>query len=297
MRWRGVHAAVPTPFGEDEALDLGALEAQLERLVEAGVAGIVVLAPLGEGTSLTADERRAVLHRAVLAVDGRVPVTVGVCETTTRAACHLAADCERAGADALVVLACPPYRSDERETLMHLRSVAAATELPVMVHGDDVAPALVAELAELGNVEAVVECGLERMAEHERAAVGVLAGADELVVESVLRGAQGQLGGVVNVFPHDAVELFELAAAGRWDDALALHRRLAPLLRAAPGGKRVQAIKLAQLLMGVGTETVRAPRLPLTGAAREAVERAVAAMREGLDERRSAAPIFPTSAR
>jgi dihydrodipicolinate synthase/N-acetylneuraminate lyase len=293
VEWGGVFAAVPTQFGEDEALELEALDEQIARLLEGGVAAVVALAPLGENASLSDDEKRAVVHRAVLASAGRVPVLAAVCEDTTRAGCRFAVDCESIGVDALVVLPSPPYRSRARETLMHLRSIAASTELPVMVHdhpaalGADELPAILAELGALENVEAVAECAADprrvlRLVEAAGARFSVFAGVDELVLESVLHGARGWLAGVVNVFPREAVELFERAAAGRWDDALALRRWLAPLQRVVADGAPVQAVKLAQQLLGVGSEAVRAPRLPLAGADRELVERTV---REALERR------------
>jgi 1-pyrroline-4-hydroxy-2-carboxylate deaminase len=299
MDWRGVLAAVPTPFGDDETLDLGALEAQIARLLDGGAAAVVLLAPLGENGALADDEKRAVLQRAVQVAGGRVPVAAAVCESTTRAACHFAVACERLGADALVVLPSPPYRSRARETLMHMRSVAACTELPVMVHdhpaelGLDELPAILAELAAVGNIEAVAECGAEprrvpRLVDTVGARFSVIAAADELVVESVLHGASGWLAGIVNVFPREAVELFALAAAGRWREALALQRWLAPLQRVVSDGTPVQAVKLAQELVGAGTETVRAPRLPLAGADRALVERTV---RETLERRPAPAPV------
>ena len=299
MDWRGVLAAVPTPFDDDEALDLGALETQIARLLDGGVAGVVVLAPLGESASLADDEKRAVLQRALLTVGGRVPVAAAVCETTTRAACHFAVACERIGADALVVLPSPPYRSRARETLLHVRSVAACTELPVMVHdhpaelGIDELPAILAQLGAVGNIEAVAECGADprrvpRLVDAVGARFSVLAGADDLVVESVLNGARGWLAGIVNVFPREAVELFALAAAGRWAHALALQRWLAPLQRLVADGTPVQVVKLALELLGAGSATGGAPRRPLAGADRVLVERTV---REALERRPAPEPV------
>ena len=293
VQWGGVFAAVPTQFDEDESLDLEALEEQIARLEAGGVAGIVMLAPLGENASLSDDEKRAVVHRAVLAADGRVPVLAASCEHTTRAACRFAVDCESIGVDAMVVLPSPRYRSRARETLMHLRSVAASTELPVMVHdhpaevGADELPAILAELGAVENVEAVAECAADqrrvpRLVETLGTRFSVFAGVDELVVESVLHGARGWLAGIVNVFPRETVELFGCAAAGRWDDALALRRWLAPLQRVVADGAPVQAVKLAQQVLGVGGESVRAPRLPLAGAERALVEQTV---REALERR------------
>jgi 1-pyrroline-4-hydroxy-2-carboxylate deaminase len=250
-QWEGVFATATTPFAEDESLDLDALEAWLVRLVDGGVGGIVVLGPLGEGESLASWERDAVVRRSVRAVGGRVPVLVAVAETTTRGACHFAVECERAGADGLLVLPSPQYLADERETRMHHRSIAAAVELPVLELGDG-----------FGD-------------------------GDEHALQAALLGARGHLSALANVCPEEAVERWRLAVERRFDGAAEVHRRLEPLRRAVSGGKAVQALKLAQSLAGLGAETARAPRLPLTGAERERI----AQLLDQLDVQRTPAPL------
>jgi dihydrodipicolinate synthase/N-acetylneuraminate lyase len=257
-QWEGVFATATTPFAEDEGLDLAALESQLSRLVDGGIAGIVVLGPLGEGESLTARERGAVVRCSVRAVDGRAPLLVAVSETTTRAACRFAVECERSGVDGLLVLPSPLYASDERETRMHCRSVAAAVELPVLAGAGapvDTAAAVVGE--DLGD-------------------------GDEHALQAALLGARGHLSALATVCPDETIERWRLAAARRFEEAAALHRRLEPLRRALAGPKAVQAVKLAQQLAGLGGETARAPRLPLPAAERERLARLVHDARVGL---------------
>jgi 1-pyrroline-4-hydroxy-2-carboxylate deaminase len=238
-QWEGVFALATTPFAEDESLDLEALEAQLVRLVDDGIGGVVVLGALGEGESLAPWERDAVVRRSVRAVGGRVPVLVAIADATTRGACQFAVECERAGAGGLLVLPCPQYSPDERETRMHHRSVAAAVELGVLELGDG-----------FGD-------------------------GDEHAPQAALLGARGHLSALANVCPAAVVERWRLAVARRFDEAAELHRALEPLRRAVSGAKAVQALKLAQSLAGLGTETARAPRLPLTGAERERIAQLV----------------------
>jgi len=238
-QWEGVFATATTPFAEDESLDLEALEARLVRLVDGGVGGVVVLGPLGEGESLASWERDAVVRRSVRAVGGRVPVLVAVAEPTTRGACHFAVECERAGADGLLILPSPQYSADERETRMHHRSVAAAVELGVLEPGDG-----------FGD-------------------------GDEHALQAALLGARGHLSALANVCPETAVKRWRLAVARQFDEAAEVHRRLEPLRRAVSRGKPVQALKLAQSLAGLGSETARAPRLPLTGAERDRIAQLV----------------------
>jgi 1-pyrroline-4-hydroxy-2-carboxylate deaminase len=238
-QWEGVFATATTPFAEDEALDLEALEAGLVRLADGGIGGVVVLGPLGEGESLAPWERDAVVRRSVRAVGGRVPVLVAVSEPTTRGACHFAVECERAGADGLLILPSPQYVADERETRMHHRSVAAAVELPVLELGDG-----------FGD-------------------------GDEHALQAALLGARGHLSALAGVCPEAAVERWRLAVARRFDEAAEIHRALEPLRRAVSGDKAVQALKLAQALAGLGTETARAPRLPLAGGERDRIAQLV----------------------
>src|SRR5512138_2969935 len=111
VEWQGVFPAATTQFTPDEALDIEATTAHLERLIRAGVHGLVMLGTVGENCSLSAEEKR------------RVPVIAGVAETTTREACRYAADMEALGADGLMVLPAMVYKADARETMAHYRSV------------------------------------------------------------------------------------------------------------------------------------------------------------------------------
>src|SRR5207245_7520818 len=99
----------------------------------------------------------------------------------------------------------------------------------------------------------------------------LFAGVDDLVLESVMLGAQGWISGLVNAFPNENRELWDLATAGRWEAARALYRWYTPLLHLDTKVKLVQYIKLAMAETGLGSEMVRAPRLPLAGAEREQI--------------------------
>src|SRR6202142_1923316 len=99
----------------------------------------------------------------------------------------------------------------------------------------------------------------------------LFAGVDDLVLESILLGAQGWISGLVNAFPHENRELWDLATAGRWEQARELYRWYTPLLHLDTKVKLVQYIKLAMQETGLGSEMVRAPRLPLEGAEREEI--------------------------
>lgn len=291
--WRGVYPAATTQFTQDQALDLEATARHLEALIEAGVDGLVVLGTVGENTALEPAEKREVLKAAVEAAAGRVPVLSGVAECSTASACRYAEDAARLGADGLMVLPAMVYKSDARETMAHFRAVARATDLPVMCYnnpvsyGVDITPAMFAELADEPTLLAVKESSddVRRLTDLKNACgerYVLFCGVDDLIVESVLLGAVGWVAGLVNAFPAESVRLFALARDGRWEEAKTLYRWFMPLLHLDCHVKLVQYIKLAQAMAGLGSETVRAPRLALAGEERQ---RIAAVIQQGLDAR------------
>jgi 4-hydroxy-tetrahydrodipicolinate synthase len=274
--WRGVFPALTTQMKKDQSLDLDATARHVEVLIDSGVQGLVMLGSLGENAALDADEKRAVVYCAVEAAAGRVPVVAGVIETSTAAACRYAADVEKLGADGLMVLPAMIYRADPRETMAHYRAVARATGLPIVCYNNplayhvDITPAMFAELADEPKFVAIKESsGDPRRITDLHNAVGnryaIFCGVDDLVLESALLGATGWIAGLGLAFPRENQLLWELATAGRWEEARALYRWFTPLLHLDIPVKFVQYIKLAVQEVGFGAEWVRAPRLPLVG--------------------------------
>jgi dihydrodipicolinate synthase/N-acetylneuraminate lyase len=291
--WRGVLPASTTEFHADQSLDLPATLAHVDALIEAGVHGLIMLGTVGENCSLEHAEKREVLRAAVDHVDGRVPVFSGVAECSTALACRFAADAEGLGVDGLMVLPAMVYKSDPHETVAHFRAVAKASELPIMVYNNpvsysvDITPEMFADLADEPKFEAIKESSenVRRITDLKNACgdrYELLCGVDDLVLESILLGAVGWVSGLVNAFPHENRLLWDLATAGRWDEARAVYRWYTPLLHLDTHVKLVQYIKLAAQECGLGSETVRAPRLPLEGAERAQV---LAVIRKGIATR------------
>jgi len=290
-RWKGVFPAVTTKFHADESLDLAATRRHIGWQIEQGVDGIILAGSLGEASTLNADEKIVLLEAALAEAAGRVPVLLTIAEDSTRDACALARRAEQAGAAGLMVLPALRYVSDARETVHHFRRVAAASQLPIMVYnnplayGVDVTPAMFAELADEPRFVAIKESsGDVRRLTDLINAVGdryaLFSGVDDLALESLLMGADGWVAGLVVAFPAETVAIYRLAQAGRLDEARTIYRWFAPLLHLDVSTKLVQNLKLAEALVGVGTEHVRAPRLPLAGSERERVASIIQA---GLD--------------
>jgi 4-hydroxy-tetrahydrodipicolinate synthase len=281
-KWTGVYPALTTQFRPDESLDLEATGRHLELLIDAGIHGVIVLGTVGEGTSLQLDEKRMVLDTAIKVANGRIPVLTGVAEYTTAGACRFAKVAEDAGVDGLMVLPAMVYKSDARETIAHFRSVARATALPVMIYNNpvsytiDVTPPMLAELANEPTIVAVKESSddVRRITDIFNLLGDryiLFCGVDDLILEAMLLGAQGWVSGLVNAFPHENRMLWDLAVSGQWTKARELYRWYTPLLHLDTKVKLVQYIKLAAAENGIGSEMVRAPRLPLEGQEREEI--------------------------
>jgi 4-hydroxy-tetrahydrodipicolinate synthase len=292
MRFEGVIPASVTPFDEGGSVDTTALAANAGALIDEGVTGFVGTGTMGEAQSLSAAERRLVIETLVDVANGRVSVTAGVSSETPALSIGYAADAAAAGATGLMMLPPLGYAGDEREIEAFYRSVAAATELPIMAYnnpkasGTDMPPELIARLAEIDGVVAVKECSgdARRIAEILNAVDGleVLVGGDDWALEGFCAGATGWIAGVANVAPRDCVELFDLCREGRLDEARAVYARVLPLARLDMHPKLVQFFKAAMDQVGRRGGPCRPPRLELTDHERRVVEDAVRALEVGV---------------
>jgi 4-hydroxy-tetrahydrodipicolinate synthase len=281
MKWQGVIPAITTPFKPDLSVDADLLVKQVDALVRAGCTGIVALGSLGEGGSLSFDEKKAVLRLCKEALAGRASLVAGVAALTTAEAERLAELAREQGADGLMVLPPYVYKGDWRETKAHFHAVIAETPLPCMLYnnpiayGTDVLPEQLVELAQsLPNLVAVKESSADvRRVTAIRAIAAsrleILVGVDDLIVEGIAAGAVGWIAGLADALPAESVRLFDLAREGKLAEARSLYNWFLPLLRLDTVPKFVQLIKLVQAETGLGSEAVRPPRLPLAGAERD----------------------------
>jgi 4-hydroxy-tetrahydrodipicolinate synthase len=282
VNWHGVFPALTTQFRDDQSLDLDATARHLEALIDAGIHGVVLLGTVGENTTLEYDEKLTVIREMRAVVNGRIPVLSGVAEYTTALASRYSRNVEKIGIDGLMVLPGMVYKSDERETITHFRTIARSTGLPIMIYnnpvsyGVDVLPEAFGQLASCENIVAIKESSekIHRVTDlfnlyGDRFVL--FAGVDDLVLESVLLGVKGWISGLVNAFPHENRALWDLVSVGKWAEARELYRWYTPLLHLDTKVKLVQYIKLAMAEVGLGSEMVRAPKLPLVGPEREAI--------------------------
>lgn len=280
--WHGVFPALTTQFHADQSLDIPGTLRHLEQMIASGIHGVILLGSVGENTALSNEEKLTVLRELLPVAKGRIPVLSGVAEFTTATAARYAVDCERLGLDGLMVLPAMVYRADRREAIAHFRTVARASALPVMIYNNPVAypvdltPEMLAELSDEPTMVAVKESS-----DNVRRITDIInlmgdryllfSGVDDLVLESVLLGVTGWVSGLVNAFPRENRVLWDLAMAGRWEQARELYRWYTPLLHLDTKVKLVQYIKLCMVETGLGSEITRAPRLPLEGKERDEI--------------------------
>ncbi|WP_325490439.1 dihydrodipicolinate synthase family protein [Sphingomonas sp.] len=280
--WTGVYPAATTQFAPDGSLDIDATQRGLVALVEDGVTGLILLGTCGENNSLDPEEKLTVLRAAVEAVGGRVPLVTGVSEFTTRRAADFAREAEKIGVDALMALPAMVYVPTSDELYTHFRTIAEAVSLPIMLYNNPPAYRVAVDfetlekLVPVENVVAIKESApdprrftdvLNRFGDRYT----VMAGLDDVALEGMLLGASGWVSGLTSAFPQESVALMEAVYAGDWVEARRIYRWFMPLLHLDADHDLVQSIKLAEEIMGRGSERVRLPRLPLAGARRAEV--------------------------
>jgi len=277
----GLMPAMVTPFDERGELDLAATEAVIERFLEAGVSGISPLGSTGEASHLTADERRRFAEEVTGMVAGRVPVVVGVGFSGTRETVELASHAQEAGADAVLVVSPFYWKVGEEGLFRHFATVAEAVDIPVVIYnlpmltGIDLSASLIGRLAsEYPNVVGLKDTVTEYF--HTVAVLreikptipdfSVLSGWEDLILPSLLAGADGSICAFANVAPELFVNLVEAAKSGDLTKAAELHRRVLTLVTlGAYSDPAMGAIKLAMKKLGVPiSPTVRGPALPAT---------------------------------
>ncbi|WP_375253075.1 dihydrodipicolinate synthase family protein, partial [Dokdonia donghaensis] len=267
-------------------LDIPAFKKNIKAQLDAGVHGIVLGGTLGEASTLEDHEKRTLTKETVAYVDGKVPVMINIAEQSTKGAIAAAQKAEDDGASGLMMLPPMRYKAGDQEVIQYFSDVASSTKLPIMIYNNpvdykiEVSLAMFEVLLKHDNIQAVKEStrdisNVTRIKNNFGDRLKIMTGVDTLALESLLMGADGWVAGLVCAFPEETVAIYELQKAGMIQEALAIYRWFLPLLELDINPKLVQNIKLAEVHTGIGTENVRAPRLPLFGEEREHVLRII----------------------
>lgn len=282
VQWKGVMPAVTTKFTESDTLDLKMFEVNINAQLKAGVNGIILGGTLGEASTLSDEEKRILIETTVGIVDGKIPVIINIAEQSTKGAIMAVNNAAKYGASGLMMLPPMRYKANDFETVTYFKAIAQSTDLPIMIYnnpvdyGIEVTLDMFEEMLQCDNIQAVKEStrdisNITRIKNRFGDRLKVLTGVDTLGLESILMGADGWVAGLVCAFPQETVAIYELAKAGRTAEALEIYRWFLPLLELDISPQLVQNIKLAEVATGIGTENVRAPRLPLQGDERQRV--------------------------
>ena len=282
IQWKGIMPAVTTKFNENDALDLKMFEVNIKAQLEAGVHGVVLGGTLGEASTLLDEEKRTLTRFTTEIVKGKVPILMNIAEQSTKGAIDAAHKAEEDGAQGLMMLPPMRYKAGDRETVAYFKAVAKNTSLPIMVYNNpvdykiEVTLDMFEELLKCDNIEAVKEStrditNVTRIKNRFGDRLKIMTGVDTVALESLLMGADGWIAGLVCAFPAETVAIYELQKAGRIQESIEIYRWFLPLLELDINPKLVQNIKLAEVATGIGTENVRAPRLPLHGEERKHV--------------------------
>ena len=282
INWTGVFPALTTKFTADDTLDLPLFDKNLQAQLDAGVNGIVLGGTLGEASVLTTGEKEQLIKFAVEKCAGKVPVVLNIAEGSTKEALQQAAYAKTWGAKGIMILPPMRYKSDHRETVTYFKTVADSTDLPVMIYNNpvdykiEVTLDMFDELQVCKNIQAIKEStrdvtNVTRLINRFGDRYKILCGVDPLAMEELVLGADGWVAGLVCAFPKETVAIFNLVKSGRIEEATKIYRWFMPLLELDIHPKLVQYIKLAETQAGIGSETVRAPRLTLVGKEREEV--------------------------
>lgn len=276
MKWEGVMPAVTTKFTSDDELDFEMFNKNIIAQIEAGVSGIVLGGTLGEASTLTRNEKSALIKNTVDITENKIPVLMNIAEQSTSKAIIAVKKAENDGASGLMILPPMRYKASDDETVTYFKSIAQSTSLPIMIYNNpvdykiEVTLEMFDQLLECENIQAVKEStrdvsNVTRIINYFGDRLKIMTGVDTLALESLLMGANGWVAGLVDAFPKETVAIYKLQKAGYIKEALEIYRWFLPLLELDINSKLVQNIKLAEKFTGIGTENVRAPRLPLIG--------------------------------
>lgn len=283
FHWKGVMPALTTQFNAQEAIDVAAFEHHVKAQMAAGVHGLILGGTLGEASTLEEDEKATLIKTALKLANQQIPVLLNIAEQSTATAIKRIETAQKNGVDGFMLLPPMRYRATAAETVTYFKTLAAATDLPIMLYNNpvdykiEITLPMFEQLAACTNITAVKEStrdvsNVTRMRNHFGNRFQILCGVDTIAMESLLMGADGWVAGLVDAFPEETVALYNYVQHGAYEKALALHRWFFPLLELDIDPQLVQNIKQCEVATGVGTGYVRQPRVPNSGAVKAKVD-------------------------
>jgi 4-hydroxy-tetrahydrodipicolinate synthase len=280
-----------TPLDQDHSLDQKGLERLIEHLIAGGVHGIFILGTTGEAPNLPYSVRSELIERTCKLVGSRVPIIVGITDTSYGDAIRMAAKAYETGA--LAVVAAPPYyfQVGQADLLQYFKQMAADSPLPLFLYNAPLNTRLwidvptVIEAAAEPNIVGLKDSGLNmgyfhavREGVQSRPDFSLLVGPDDLLAEAVLLGAHGGMAGGSNVNPRLFVDLYEAVVARDMNRVAALHQQAiqfdnAVYRSAEDPHNPLRVLKAALSIMGICGAAMTPPLRPISNAERDGIQR------------------------
>ena len=284
---RGVIAPFTTPFREDDSVDLGAIQAQVDWLISNGVHGLAAGGSTGEGHALTREEHRDILAETARATDGKVPVVAGIISNSTAETAERGRQvADMKGICALQVT--PPhylFKPDDDALVEHFRRIHGECGVPIIIYNVVpwcyLSPALLLRIMdEVPGVAGVKQSAgdmrlfadLQRLADPKNL---IFSAVDAMLWLSYKLGARGSIAAILTAAPGPSVRLWNAAQDGDDDTGRDLHEKLMPVWDAIGQDNMPSLCKYAQILQGVPAGVARRPTSPATEEQKAAIRKAL----------------------
>jgi len=289
---RGIVTAMVTPLKDQYTLDHAGLERLIEHLIAGGVHGIFPLGTTGEAPALPAALRHEVVELTCRQVAGRVPVVIGVTDTSLVEAARLAGKAKDCGATAIATA--PPfyYSVTQSEILHYCEKLIEQVDIPLLLYNapgnthHTLSLETVCRAAQMENVIGLKDSGMNmgyfhevRSALKERKDFCLLVGPEDLLAECVLLGGHGSMAAGSNVYPRLFVDTYNACVKGDMPRVLALHEQIMAFGKGVNRANPLRGLKLALELLGICSSVLTEPLAPYTEEDIESVEKYIDAHR------------------
>lgn len=279
LRLKGIIPPIITPFTADQHhVDTDALKGLARYMMSCGVNGIFAMGTAAESPMLTRNQREQALQALVEECNGKLPLLIGVMETSTARVLELVREAEQLGADAVVAVTPYYFKVKQREIVRHFARLRGATHLPIIIYnvpgytGNPIEAETVMEIAQFPNVIAYKDSSgnipqfqkVIRLT-RELPDFAVLQGVQTLSVISLQMGASGLIPGVGNVIPDQMVSLYQAVQSGRLEEAYRIQDFIIRLEDSfAIEGYSLPVLKAMAQFLGYGKGIPHFPLQPLT---------------------------------
>ena len=273
---RGVVPPLATPLVDEYNLDLPGLKKLIEHVLAGGVHGLFLLGTTGEGPSLSYELKYEMVKKSCEIIAGRVPVLVGITDTSFAESIRLAKHSAECGANAVVLA--PPYYfpAGQPELLEYFAHLAPKLPLPLFLYNMPAMTKVTIDVdtlrraAEIDNIVGFKDSGGNMIKYHEyiramrdKPEFSMLIGPEELLGESVLFGGHGGVAGGANIKPRLFVDMYEAALAGDLDKLKKLQEDIFVLRKLYSCGQHpstfIKGIKCALNCMGICSDFIAEP--------------------------------------